>query len=65
MSSTKKQPPRFHIGDWVRFDYRPKKVSARIVEDRGLLGVHGRRLYRVQLDDTLGQASKSGIRTIR
>ena len=57
MSSTKKQPPRFHIGDWVRFDYGPKKVSARIVEDRGLLGVHGRRLYRVQLDDTLGQAS--------
>ena len=37
MSSVKKEPPRFHIGDWVKFDYGPKKVSARIVEDRGQL----------------------------
>jgi hypothetical protein len=57
MSSTKRQPPLFHIGDWVKFDYGAKKVSARIVEDRGPLGVHGRRLYRVQLDEKLGDAS--------
>jgi len=57
MSSTKNQPPLFHIGDWVKFDYGPKKVSARIVEDRGPLGVKGRRLYRVQLDEKLGDAS--------
>ena len=57
MSSTKSQPPRFRIGDWVKFDYGPKKVAARIVEDRGPLGVHGRRLYRVQLDEKLGDAS--------
>jgi hypothetical protein len=57
MSSVKKEPPRFHIGDWVKFDYGPKKVSARIVEDRGLLGIQGRRLYRVQLDKELGEAS--------
>ncbi len=50
MSTAKKEPPRFHIGDWVKFDYGPKKVSARIVEDRGRLGIQGRRLYRVQLD---------------
>ena len=52
MSSTKKETPRFHIGDWVKFDYGPKKVTARIVEDRGPLGIQGRRLYRVQLDVT-------------
>jgi hypothetical protein len=57
MSSVKKEPPRFHIGDWVKFDYGPKKVSARIVEDRGLLGIQGCRLYRVQLDEELGEAS--------
>ena len=57
MSSVKKEPPRFHIGDWVKFDYGPKKVSAMIVEDRGLLGIQGRRLYRVQLDKELGEAS--------
>ncbi len=57
MSSTKRQPPTFHVGDWVKFDYGPKKVSARIVEDRGPLGVHGRRLYRVQLDEKLGDSS--------
>ena len=57
MSFVKSQPPLFHIGDWVKFDYGPKKVSARIVEDRGLLGVQGRRLYRVQLDEELGEAS--------
>jgi len=57
MSSVKKKPPRFHIGDWVKFDYGPKKVSAMIVEDRGLLGIQGRRLYRVQLDKELGEAS--------
>jgi hypothetical protein len=51
MSSTKQQPPLFHIGDWVKFNYGPTKVYAKIVEDRGPLGVHGRRLYRVQLDD--------------
>jgi hypothetical protein len=57
MSSVKKGSPHFHVGDWVKFDYGPKKVSARIVEDRGLLGIQGRRLYRVQLDKELGEAS--------
>ncbi len=34
MSSDKKEPPRFHIGDWVKFDYGPKKVSAMIADFR-------------------------------
>jgi hypothetical protein len=57
MSSTKNQPPLFRIGDWVKFDYGPKKVSAKVIEDHGPLGVHGRRLHRVQLDEKLGDAS--------
>jgi hypothetical protein len=57
MSSAKKQAPQFHIGDWVTFHYGPRKVSAKVVEDRGPLGVRGRRLYRVQIDEELGDAS--------
>ncbi len=57
MNSTKTQGARFRIGDWVTFLYGPKRVSAKVVEDRGPLGVRGQRLYRVQLDDELGNAS--------
>ncbi len=52
MSSTKKTPPRFHVGDWMRFDYGPRKVSGKIVEDRGPLGLHGSRIYRVSVPVT-------------
>jgi hypothetical protein len=57
MSSVKKQAPLFHVGDWVAFHYGPKKVSAKVVEDRGRSGVRGARLYRVQLDEVLGEES--------
>jgi len=53
MSSAKKQPPLFQIGDWVKFDYGPKKNFGKIVEDRGLLGIQGRRLYRVLVPVTV------------
>lgn len=49
MSSVKKRLRRLHIGDWVKFEYGPNnKVLAKIIEDRGRLGVGGRRLYRVR-----------------
>jgi hypothetical protein len=57
MNSVKTRGPRFRIGDWVTFLYGPKKVSAKVVEDRGPLGVHGQRLYRVQLNEDLGDSS--------
>jgi len=53
----KPQGASFRIGDWVTFLYGPKRVTAKVVEDRGLLGVHGQRLYRVQLDDEPGDSS--------
>jgi hypothetical protein len=57
MNSTKKHAPLFHIGDWVAFQYGPEKVSAKVLEDRGRLGVGGRRIYRVQPDAELEEAS--------
>jgi hypothetical protein len=57
MNSPKKQGPRFRVGDWVSFQYGPRQVSAKVVEDRGRLGVLGQRLYRVQLDDKLADTS--------
>jgi hypothetical protein len=57
MNSARKQGPRFRIGDWVTFQYGPRRVSAKVVEDRGPLGVRGQRLYRVQLDEELGDES--------
>ena len=50
MSIGKKRPPRFRVGDSVRFLYGPQKVAGEIVEDRGPLGDHGRRLYRVRIN---------------
>jgi hypothetical protein len=50
MSVGKKRPPRFRVGDVVAFLYGPQMVPGEIVEDRGPLGVYGRRLYRVRID---------------
>jgi hypothetical protein len=43
------------VGDWVSLLYGPRRVLAQIVEDRGLLGMNGRRLYRVRLDPEQGE----------
>jgi hypothetical protein len=50
MSVAKERKPRFRVGDVVAFLYGPQKVPGEIVEDRGPLGVYGRRLYRVRID---------------
>jgi len=50
MNISKKRAPRFRVGDAVRFLYGPEKVAGEIVEDRGPLGDHGRRLYRVRIN---------------
>jgi hypothetical protein len=50
MSVGKKRFPRFRVGDVVAFLYGPQKVPGEILEDRGPLGVYGRRLYRVRID---------------
>ncbi len=59
MSSTKEQAPLFRVGDRVSLLYGIRRTLARVIEDRGPLGVHGRRLYRVCLD--LGQDEATSI----
>jgi hypothetical protein len=50
MSAQRKRAPRFRVGDRVAFLYGLQKVAGEIVEDRGPLGVYGRRLYRVRIN---------------
>jgi hypothetical protein len=57
MSVGKKRPPRFRVGDVVAFLYGPQTVPGEIVEDRGPLGVYGRRLYRVRIDRGQGDTT--------
>ncbi len=49
MANTKLPPTRFAIGDWVTVVYGAQPVLARVVEDRGPLGVNQRRLYSIEL----------------
>lgn len=39
-----------HVGDVVQVPFGTRKVRAVIVEDRGPLGVKGRRLFRIRVD---------------
>jgi hypothetical protein len=50
MSKVKKSVPRFRVGDWVSFLYGVRRPVAQIIEDRGPLGVKGRRLYGIQFE---------------
>ena len=45
----KSKHARLRVGDTVRVRVGGKPIQARVVEDRGRLGVKGRRLVRVQL----------------
>jgi hypothetical protein len=50
MSVGKKRPPRFRVGDGVSLLFGTQKVDGEVLEDRGNLGVFGRRLYRVRIN---------------
>jgi hypothetical protein len=56
MRASRKLSGRFRVGDWVSLDYGLRKITAQVVEDRGLLGVHGRRLYRVRPMPSRGES---------
>ena len=51
MSTKQLNPPRFKVGDWVSFRYGVRQVSAQIIEDRGKIGINGRRLHRIRMCD--------------
>lgn len=44
-------PAKFRVGDHVRLQYPGGLVEAVITEDRGPIGVRGRRLMRVEILD--------------
>jgi hypothetical protein len=62
MSLTKRLAPLFRVGDWVSFQYGPRRVLGQVVEDRGRLGVRGRRLYRIRLDLDPGEKTDFEMR---
>jgi hypothetical protein len=39
----------FKVGDWVTFPFGTRKVLARVIEDRGPIGVQGRRLFGIEI----------------
>lgn len=43
-------PPKFKLGDRVVFELPNAKVEAVVVEDRGRLGVGGRRIYGIHYE---------------
>lgn len=50
MISEKRSLPRFQAGDWVVVRCEANQVQVQVVEDRGPLGMRGRRFCRVRLD---------------
>src|SRR3954451_1183678 len=50
MSFATKLDPRFRLGDWVSFPVGFRRTLAQVVEDRGPVGMQGRRLYQLQID---------------
>ncbi len=47
--STTRNSSSFHVGDRVKIDFGQQKLTGVIVEDRGPIGVRGRRLFRVEI----------------
>ncbi|MBL8800033.1 MAG: hypothetical protein JNM56_39485 [Planctomycetia bacterium] len=47
--SRSKQQPAFRVGDRVRFNFGKRRISGVVVEDRGPIGVQGRRLFQVDV----------------
>lgn len=56
-TTEKPQEKRFRVGQsvWLLMGHRP--VKAEILEDRGPLGVGGRRLYRIKVEVAPGESS--------
>jgi|GEM_PF-2483102 len=48
-------PPKFQVGDRVEFLFGVRRVHGEIVEDRGQIGVGGRRLYGIRFELTANE----------
>jgi hypothetical protein len=49
MSAIKKTKPRFRVGDSVTFLFGSRQITGVVIEDRGPLGAHGRRIFLVRV----------------
>ena len=47
---TKANPARFEIGDWVTFPFGERNVVARVIEQRGALGIDQMHISRIRLE---------------
>jgi hypothetical protein len=56
-TNSKKHAPLFKNGDRVSFIFGNGTVTGRIVEDRGRLGIGGRRLYGIRFEINPGDQS--------
>ena len=50
MNKKKEPAARFKVGDWVSFRYGLRDAIVQVIEDRGPIGVKGRRLYRLRME---------------
>lgn len=48
MATTRQKKPLFKVGEWVSFQWGVRDAVGQILEDRGPIGVGGRRLFRIQ-----------------
>jgi hypothetical protein len=56
-SNGKASQPLFQKGDLVSFLFGSGRANGKVVEDRGCLGVRGRRLYRIRFHINPGEES--------
>lgn len=49
IGSTKRTGRRFKVGDRVQFRFGSMKMTGVVIEDRGKIGVGGRRLLRIRV----------------
>jgi len=47
----------FKKGDWVSFPFGAGTITGQIIEDRGRLGIGGRRLYGIHIEINPGELS--------
>jgi hypothetical protein len=52
---TNEPKPLFKVGDWVSLQLPLGEALAQIIEDRGPIGVKGRRLYRLSVPRELNE----------
>jgi hypothetical protein len=49
---TMTERPTFHVGDRALLHYGREDVEVEVIEDRGSIGFHGRRLVRIRMSVT-------------